>query len=418
MPEMALTRERRRSPSHIQHMLLFGVARPLPPPQPFLRRLASSPAVVRSKSQRKLSAKEAFSARKCPKALHLIDDEGIELVRRVLTADQQPSEPATVIVECSPGPGFLTQRLLASVGVKRLHLLEHHDSDYLPMLHEMVQQHQHKLSLSVNSHFVVDFVRHLRVSISELVSSSCEQSDSEQVWREEALPVKVFLPLPPFTDRAAVSSLVHDLCRRDGLFPLRCQFFLLLSFEPVCQMTACKAINSAYFGFLSIMMQSLFDVQVLGKMPLQATVPQVVRSRVNRPDSYFVDAKSLFLVRVTPKASLASLIPMPFWSDYRFFVRQAMFRKTGHVIPFFERYFPSSGARLIKIGVPLYSRFLDMEPTDFVRIFNECSAWPEYNTSTFRIASASFADETETDGEDEDEQPAESVEDADDRVGR
>lgn len=323
-----------------------------------------------------------------------MDSECIELISKSLCPD--PGEEKSQIVECCPGPGFLTQHLLHS-GLPHIHLFEHHDSDYMPLLDKLVAQHKDRVSLKTSPHPIADFARDLRIGLDEILKRSPDEFESR--WREEP-PVKIFLPAPVVVDRTYVNLLIMDLSRRDGVFaPGRCQIFLMTTYFPLSVITADPSENQAYFGYNSVMVQSMFDVEVKGCFPLQACVPLIRRTRKLAPESPHLDINKLYLYTLTPKAALIDLIPIDYWNDYRFFVRQAMCRKTGYVIPFLEKYFPSCGSRLIETGVPLYSRFVDLTAEDFVRIFNECTNWPEYNTSTFKMASASFADESDDEEE-------------------
>lgn len=308
-----------------------------------------------------------------------------------------PSEETAVVVECSPGPGFLTKQLLKS-GIPHIHMFEHHDSDYLPLLQRLVTENKDRLSLTTSSYYVIDPLRHLRIGLPDLVKREADQYMN--TWKGEP-PAKVFVSIPPFVDRDFLHGMMLDLSRRDGVFASgRCQFLLMTTFYPLSHMSATKA--DPYYGYLSVMAQSMFDLEVKGSVPLRTVIPLLPRSRKSTPESPHLDIDKLYIYSMTPKASLIDEIPFDCWNDYRFFVKQAMLRKSGYVIPFFERYFPNSGPRLIESGVPLYSRFLELTPKNFIRIFNECISWPEYNTSTFKMASASFADESDEEEEEED----------------
>ena len=352
----------------------------------------------KKKKKRKLLPKDAFSRKPCPKTVHLIDEDSIHCISKAICPD--PQHESAHIVECSAGPGFLTKQLLES-GIKQVHVFECEDNDYVSMLEKLSKQYEGRVSLHLRSHYVADFVRDLRFGLANILPENSDIISYRDKWKEEP-PVKSFIPLPPFTDKEALHAAVSDLCRREGLFGSgRSQLTLLISYFPVCLMLATPQFNPSYYGYLSVMAQSLFDVEIGQKIPLRSIIPLIVRRRVIVPDGPFMDTKNLFLVSMTPKASLVDDIPIEFWGDYRFFVRQAMYRKSGHVIPFFEKYFPNCGIRLIRIGIPLYSRFSELTPGDFVTIFNEFISWPEYSTSTFKMASASFAEEVDTDEEEE-----------------
>lgn len=351
----------------------------------------------RKKHQRKLLAKDAFTHSTCPHVVHLIDGEIIDYISKTLCPD--PEKETAHIVECSAGPGFLTEKLLES-GVRHVHVFEHEEMDYLSMLQSLAKQHEGRVSLHLTSDIAIDFARDLRLGLATIVPEVSDVMAYKSRWRD-GLRIKSFLPVPPFTDKDTVSAAISDLCRRDGMFGCgRMQLLLLLSFHPVVIITADQ--HSPYYGFLSIMSQSMFDVEVGQKVPLHGVIPVIKGKRVTPVDNPLMDMKSLYVVSMTPKSSLVDDIPVELWGDYRFFVRQATFRKSGHVIPFFEKYFPGCGIRLIRSGVPLYSRFSEFDPNDFVRVFNECISWPEYSSSTFKMASSSFADEVEEEEEEPD----------------
>jgi phospholipid N-methyltransferase len=331
----------------------------------------------------------------------VIDGECIDCISRNLCPD--PHRETAHIIECSAGPGYLTKKLLES-GVRQLHVFEHEDMDYLSMLRKVCKQYEDRVSLHLTSHYIIDYVRDMRAGIANIVTESLDNATYKRNWPLTPV-IKSFVPLPPFTDKEMIAAILNDLCRRDGLFAAgRTQFLLLVSFYPLCEMKANALSYSAYYGYKSVMAQSMFDVEVIQTVPLCGMIPLIRRTRINTPEDPLMDTRSLYLIKMTPKVNLINDIPMELWSDYRFLVKQAMARKSGHVIPFFEKYFPNNGTRLIRIGVPLYSRFSELNAPDFMRIFNEITSWPEYSSSTFKMASASFSEECDEDEEDEDEE--------------
>lgn len=51
-----------------------------------------------------------------------------------------------------------------------------------------------------------------------------------------------------------------------------------------------------------------------------------------------------------------------------------------------RNWIPDCGIRLIKMGFTIFTRFGDLEPHEFLQLFQEFSSWPEYPTCSFRLA--------------------------------
>ena len=347
--------------------------------------------------------KDVFSPSTAPSALYLIDDDCLRLVVKKMCPD--PMNETAKIIECSPGPAFLTKKLI-SAGVPHVHLIENRDCDYLTLVNDLVAKHPNRLTLRVTDEHFVDFVRDLRLLMPNL--SAEYASGVKPNWKNTEIQAKIFVSLPPFVDGNFLKSIFRDLCSQTGIFAAgRTQIFVVLPFEFLVKMMADPVKRQQYYNYQSVMAQSMFDVELIDKFPVSAFVPKIAKNRRKKvfdvSDS-LIDANNLFFISIVPKATVFNDVPPEFWEDYRFFVQQAMLRKTGFVLQFFEKYFPNCGTRLIRIGIPLYTRFNEMHPSDFLKVFNECLLWPDYNSSTFRMAAASCMDMEHEDEDEEDDQ--------------
>lgn len=100
-----------------------------------------------------------------------------------------------------------------------------------------------------------------------------------------------------------------------------------------------KSKNYKNYQYKSVLIQSLFDAEILDKIPWEEFNPMVSRkktSRKNSIDDYFDDFNHAFLIRLTPKLNLPELIPVESLPEYSFFVKQSMTRRTNYIIPYFE----------------------------------------------------------------------------------
>lgn len=51
---------------------------------------------------------------------------------------------------------------------------------------------------------------------------------------------------------------------------------------------------------------------------------------------------------------------------------------------------PGCGPRILRMGIPLYTRFGDLAPEKFVEIFSAFTSWPEYEECAFKDAVSSM----------------------------
>lgn len=337
-----------------------------------------------------LHNRDAFLIGTAPQAVHLIDDECMRVVVKKMCPD--PVNETAKIIECSPGPAFLTKKLI-SAGVPHVHLIEHHDCDYLSLVNDLVAENPTRVTLKVSDEHTVDFARDLRLFMLNISADMVDAVKSD--WQDPGIQAKIFVPLPPFVDLSFVKTIFYDLCSSTGIFAAgRTQIFAALPFDFLVKMMADPVKRPQYYSYQSVIAQTVFDVEVIDKFPISAFVPKITARKKKRlhDSDPLIDAENLFFISIVPKATISKDVPPEYWNDYRFFVRQAMLRKSGFVLQFFEKYFPNCGTRLIRIGIPLYARFNEMTPSDFLKLFNECLLWPDYNTSTFRMASATCMD--------------------------
>lgn len=115
-----------------------------------------------------------------------------------------------------------------------------------------------------------------------------------------------------------------------------------------------------------------------------------------------------FFMRITPNSQFKEEIPFDLWTDYFFFVQQAMAKRKSHVIPFFQlsliiigscnkkivlnvinlnrKWFAGSTPKIIKWGIPIHTIIGDLNPKVFFELFKEVSKWPEYDSSLLKMA--------------------------------
>ncbi|KAI1295333.1 Dimethyladenosine transferase 2, mitochondrial [Halotydeus destructor] len=324
---------------------------------------------------------------KVPFRIHIVGDDAIELVLKSVSDDL--GQDSAVFLEGSPGPGFLTRALLEN-GCRQLHLFEFPKSDFFHGLKVLQEEHGDRIKLNASElqPSQDNFGNVFDITESNQSADFLTQLRQKQIsWHEESV-CKVILPLSPDSEKAFLAELLRQYVYQSNLFTLgRPEFYLFLSCAQVWYLTAAHD-DEDFLRYRSrtVMFNTLFDIDYLGKVPWKSFVPMFKKRRVRLDQDYFYDIDNAYFVKMTPRRDFASRITPECWCDYAFFVGQTMVKRKNYVIPFLEKWFPNCGPRLIKHGVPLYSRFGDLSPEDFVKLYCEISSWPEYEESTFKVA--------------------------------
>ena len=312
-----------------------------------------------------------------------------------------PRNEKAVIFEASPGRGLLTEHLI-NEGLPHIHVFDftafgEKSSTSRFTIKSQVEplcaKYPDKISLYPLD--TCDQEEGLKIQKMSYYKSICSKVHDilpalpeSFVNQWEADPViKCFIPLPPGADRVTSYQILRDLISATGLFSYgRTQFLLVVSYVEQANIIADFKVNNIPPSFSSIVLKTMFDAEILDTLPWNCFEPEVLpRTRVYKLKlkSYY-QSEHAFLLRITPKKSLIHDIPMESWQEYFFFVSQSMFKSTGYVIPFFERWFPACGPKLIKAGLPIYSKFQEIKPEMFMTLFKECLSWPEYSASGFK----------------------------------
>jgi hypothetical protein len=338
-----------------------------------------------------------FQTKHLPTAFYLKNPKVVETVAKHLSPN--PSQEKCVILEASPGAGLLTRYLLKK-GLPHLHVFDYKSFDGFFLCDEVEQQFQsvvRDFPDRITVHHLTDELEGPIPRKLSYYSKICDRLPSflklpntfdsfESQW--EADPrVKLFIPTPPEQDSRMFYQIVLDLIRPSGIYSYgRTELLAIISYHAYSEIIADFKVNGIPSTSPSLILQTLFDIEKLQTFPLSSFHPVVVpKTRVYKKSvKSFYDSEKSYLVKLTPKKSLAKDIPVGSWSEYFFFISQTMYKPHGYVIPFFEKWFPGCGYKLIKAGLPIYSQFYSLKPELYLICFKECVSWPEYSTSAFK----------------------------------
>ena len=367
---------------------------------------------------------QVFIPKYLPTAFQIKDPLVVETVATHLSSD--PQNEKSIILEASPGPGLLTRNLLKK-GLPHLHVFHCKPLDNF-CKHDPQKEFESVLKDfpdRVTVHHLTDDFEGPVPRILTYYSRMCDRLPSilniankfdnfASQW--EADPqIKCFIPTPPGQDSRMFYQIIMDLIRTSGIYSYgRTELLAIISYHAYSMIIADPKKRNIPHSRMSLVLQTMFDVEELGTFPWSSFTPELVpRTRVRKlkETSYF-DADRAFLVKLTPKKCIIEDIPVESWQEYYFYISQTLYKTTGYVIPFFERWFPGCGPKLIKAGVPIYSQFGSTTPEVFLTSFKTCISWPEYSTSGFKHVAQSldpFKDEDPIlDKEEEEHQEEES----------
>lgn len=155
-------------------------------------------------------------------------------------------------------------------------------------------------------------------------------------------PLKAIITTPPFREGRLLSYLFGQFVNQMGIFSCgRPEIYINVSYYLAASMAAdYRSKSFATYRARSVLTQSLFDYEFLDKIPWEEFYPQVhVKKFKRKKDSsnyYFDDPYNSFLMKLTPKENLPSLVSIESLPEYRFLVNQSMHKRTNYLIPYFE----------------------------------------------------------------------------------
>lgn len=313
--------------------------------------------------------------------IHVLHSGVAERIVKLLGDDITKND--VTVFEINPGPGILTRALLRS-GVHKLRLFET-NSEFLSRLAELQEVHGDRLELMEADVFTLSkLVFRDKIALHNNVDNIFSGIQAKS-WDDARPPIIMFGILPSSKESVFMRFLPVALSSLQALYSYgRVQLVLFISHKEYQCMTATPSDGFLKYRSFSILCQLFFNVELLCKEPLHNFSPCPKKPSLKKTH---YDSENLYMVRITPKKDLFSLVATPEQlQELYFFVKQNTYKRKGFVISKLETWIPNCGVRLIKNGFTIFTRFGDLTPEEILKLFQEFSSWDEYPQCSFRLA--------------------------------
>ncbi|RWS23250.1 dimethyladenosine transferase 2-like isoform X3, partial [Leptotrombidium deliense] len=308
--------------------------------------------------------------------VHIADEQVAEMLAKTITKDIRND---SIIFEANPGPGILTKALLEN-GAQRLRIFVPKESDYVLDLKKIETEYS---NLEICYANILDIHRiwtRDAIQGTSVLPTLFENIEVKN-WEEEPV-IKLIAPLSPLTGYGFLRNLFKQVAHSTGIFTCgRMEVFPFINDYEYLQMTSNPKCKDYWiYKKCTVLYHSFFEIQHLHTFSWQIFAPEVITTHktIRRGDP-----KVCHLVKLTPRKDLHSKYDPSILPAFIFFVTQATMKQSNYVIAFFEKLMPGCGPKLIKLGIPLFAKFGELEPDSYLQLFAEISEWDEFKESGF-----------------------------------
>ncbi|XP_069625336.1 dimethyladenosine transferase 2, mitochondrial [Ranitomeya imitator] len=291
------------------------------------------------------------------------------------------SRTAPVIMECNPGPGFLTQALL-DAGHKVFALES--SSEFIPSLERMQSNANGQLKVVHCDFFRIDPWSEGLVQPPSMYSSTLMKNlnFTEVPWASD-VPLKVLLMLDHKKESILLWRQIYSLYERLSVYRYgRIELNVFMTENQYWKLISTPG-NFMKYRALSVLFQAGCDIELLHKEPKSTFLTP---SRFGSPQmtkSGDVKGENLCLVKITPKRNLFSENFTPTDGGiFVFMIKQFMTRRKSKLIEKLDNLSPGNGKDLLQnLALPLDIATGCIYPEEYKLLFEIMSSSEEFNRS-------------------------------------
>ncbi|XP_055988248.1 dimethyladenosine transferase 2, mitochondrial isoform X2 [Sorex fumeus] len=269
---------------------------------------------------------------------------------------KKPQNPSPLVLECNPGPGFLTKALLESD--HQVIALES-DSTFIPRLKSLQKNQNGNLRVVHCDFFKLDPRNGGMVKPPIMISESLFTNlGIEPVPWAEGIPLRVFGMFPVRNEKKVLWKLLHDLYSCTSIFKYgRIELNVFVS-EQEYQKLVANPKSVRFYQPLSVLWQVACDIKFLHAESLKKE-------------------QRMCFIRMTPRKDLFTESLTPINYDIFFhMIKQCFVKRNATLEDHLPSLSPIDAADIMKhLNTSEKSKITNMYPQDFKQLFEaiECS---------------------------------------------
>lgn len=224
----------------------------------------------------------------------------------------------SIIIEGSPGNGFVTSQLIKS-NASRVIVLEQSNSPHIKNLQNLLNNTNAHLYLLKNDR-----------SYYHGISQICQKRSIDGLQFKNKQEVTCLIPLHPKHEKFCLSLIMSDLVKLSGFFSHEIytnEAFIVISNK------LWKNLNSEKTLYSKILYNTLFSFDTILNIDWKNFSPEVKFSRMKKID---FDTKICHLVKLRANEETLRKIDPSLLIEYQMFLRQILVKRKSPLLPFIE----------------------------------------------------------------------------------
>ncbi|XP_055988240.1 dimethyladenosine transferase 2, mitochondrial isoform X1 [Sorex fumeus] len=290
---------------------------------------------------------------------------------------KKPQNPSPLVLECNPGPGFLTKALLESD--HQVIALES-DSTFIPRLKSLQKNQNGNLRVVHCDFFKLDPRNGGMVKPPIMISESLFTNlGIEPVPWAEGIPLRVFGMFPVRNEKKVLWKLLHDLYSCTSIFKYgRIELNVFVS-EQEYQKLVANPKSVRFYQPLSVLWQVACDIKFLHAescSSFDVCAQSGLLEKSKHTESLKKEQRMCF-IRMTPRKDLFTESLTPINYDIFFhMIKQCFVKRNATLEDHLPSLSPIDAADIMKhLNTSEKSKITNMYPQDFKQLFEaiECS---------------------------------------------
>ncbi|KAL7297279.1 hypothetical protein TKK_0009679 [Trichogramma kaykai] len=314
-------------------------------------------------------------------SLCLVDENAAERIVSLIYDDLR--ENTSFVVECSPGLGILTNKLL-QYGIPKIHLFEKNENFYLsesPLM-TLTQKYKEQIDLRKLDFFSVWVLLYRDLMYKEGSSEEYFRDAPTLEWKDKTanqiiacIPNKYFL-----------SALLFNFIHQTRLFEYgRPAFYLAVPSFIWERITAdnndVKKIR--FYTQQNVVLHLAFDTTYFGELPRKSFLPWPKEKPTKKKNPIDELNCPMVLVKLEVKKNVYDILDKEDWKGFWFFLKHCMRSKKSRVVMEVEKLISGCGERLVEKDYDICTTFKELPPQKLLELFQTFKSWPEYDENLF-----------------------------------
>ncbi|XP_060048090.1 dimethyladenosine transferase 2, mitochondrial [Erinaceus europaeus] len=301
-----------------------------------------------------------------------------ELAKNMARVIEKHIKPSPVVLECSPGPGILTQEL---VGLSSKVIALESDNTFIPQLKSLQKKLDGQLQVVYCDFFKLDpasggTVRPPIMYTDTLFENLGIRPTS---WTAD-VPMKVIGLLPVKNEKKVLWKLLHDIYSCTSIFQYgRVELNLFIG-EQEYQILVANPKSPRMYQSSSVLWQIACDIKLLHTESCSSFDISKPNGKLKKPKEPHQPLQRLCFVQLTPRKNLFTENLTPINYDIFFhMIKQCFVRRSDKLTDHLPSLSPVDVVDILKhIHTLNQSKITDIYPEEFKRLFEIIDSSKEY----------------------------------------